>query len=117
MNEYADFVEVPEIRNNLIEIRNRDYNLTSCQIYRSGSVNGKPKYMVSYPSSMRKDTATEPEDLDFFCMFVSAGNRFWTIEEKIEALRVDCIGYTKRARKIKAQEAKFALLTCPHIDG
>ena len=86
-NPYAFFVNDPQIRPLLIEIRNRDFNLQHCQIFCTNDKVGKEEYEVSYPSNCRKNTATVPEDLDLFCMIVSSAGRFEMIEQRVAKLK------------------------------
>ena len=59
-NYYAPYLKYPVIKALLTEVMYRDYNLESCRIFCTGTERGKKQYEVSYPSSLRADTATVP---------------------------------------------------------
>ena len=78
---------------------------------------GKPQYKVSYPSSQRKDTATEPVTLESFCFWVSADAKFDTIKERIKAMKKDSTPENKRKRKCRAKQAEAALEKLLRVEG
>ena len=64
--------------------------------------------MVSYPSFYRKDTATEPMELDLFCMTVSSATAFDYIHQRILDMDKYVIGINKRQQKAKEKAAQAA---------
>ena len=71
-----------------------------------GTVNKKKQYQVSFQSNLRRNTATEPEDLEIFCAIVSSAGRFELLEEKVAQFKGPSYYGNKRQQKMREKEAQ-----------
>ena len=63
---------------------------------------------MSYPSSLKKDTATEPMELDLFCMTVSSATAHDYIHQRMVDMDKYVFGINKRQQKAKEKAAQAA---------